>query len=220
MNQLQLGLSGFHLGFTSFDTFVSKIALGLHELAYTGKHLLQGDPGQAVASLGRAAWDIGTSPLAPVINAIRGHKGLKEWNHPGSQGAEIGYIVDAIAGSGGRASMESFYRTHVGDKVMSAYRQGNIVGTLARVPGLMVELPTRAIMEGVVPRQKFGVTMDLLHMEMKNNPGISRDALMEKGRKIWASADNRMGQLVYDNLFWHKLPTDIAMASIRSDRKS
>jgi hypothetical protein len=77
-------------------------------------------------------------------------------------------------------------------------------------------MPTRFIMEKIVPQQKWGVAMDLVRMEMKNNPGISREELVAKGRKIWDSADNRMGQLVYDNLFWNKLTKDIAMATVRS----
>jgi hypothetical protein len=34
--------------------------------------------------------------------------------------------------------------------------------------------------------------------------------------KVWNSVDNRMGQLVYDNLFWNKAFKDMAMASTRS----
>jgi hypothetical protein len=34
--------------------------------------------------------------------------------------------------------------------------------------------------------------------------------------KIWDSVDNRMGQLVYDNLFWNKVGKDLAMASVRA----
>ena len=34
--------------------------------------------------------------------------------------------------------------------------------------------------------------------------------------KAWDSTDNRMGQLVYDNLFWNKTMKDLSMASVRS----
>ena len=34
--------------------------------------------------------------------------------------------------------------------------------------------------------------------------------------KAWDSVDNRMGQLVYDNLFWNKTLKDLAFISTRS----
>src|SRR6202012_2529325 len=35
-------------------------------------------------------------------------------------------------------------------------------------------------------------------------------------QKAWESVDNRMGQLVYDNLFWNKTAKDLGMLAIRS----
>ncbi len=40
--------------------------------------------------------------------------------------------------------------------------------------------------------------------------------LRENLARAWDSVDNRMGQLVYDNLFWNKAVKDLAMASVRS----
>jgi hypothetical protein len=47
-------------------------------------------------------------------------------------------------------------------------------------------------------------------MELAGKP------LLEKLGKAWDSVDNRMGQVVYDNLFWRKSIKDIGMASVRS----
>ena len=203
LNQIQLGLSGFHLFFTSADATISKVALGIKR-------------GISYRDIGGAVKDILSAPLAPITNIIRGHKGLMEWYKPGTQGDEIGAIMDVIEAAGGRAKMDRIYRTHVSDRMMEAWRQGNIAGALFRLPWAAFEIPSRFIMETVVPRQKMGVAMDLIRMEMQNNPGISKEALVAKGRQIWNSADNRMGQLVYDNLFWNKLTRDMALASIRS----
>jgi hypothetical protein len=203
MNQFQLGMSGFHLGFTSGDAIVSKIALALRRTVNYG-------------DLSGAVKDILGAPLAPVTNAMRGHKGLMEWFRPGTQGAEVGRIIGVLEDAGARVQSDPFYRTHVTDKMMKAFHQGNVLGGLGRALLLPVELPTRFIMDVVVPRQKLGVAMDLVRMEMQNNPDITHEALVAKARAIWDSADNRMGQLVYDNLFWNRLTKDIAMASVRS----
>jgi hypothetical protein len=202
LNQFQLGMSGFHLAFTSGDAIVSKLALSLRQLT-------KGDVSGAVTSL------LGV-PFAPITNAIRGHTGLTEWFHRGSQGAEVQQIISILEDAGARVQSDPFYRTHVTDKIMKSWRQGNILGSLGRALLLPVELPTRFIMDVVVPRQKLGVAMDIVRMEMRTNPGISRDALVAKARSAWDSADNRMGQLVYDNLFWNHMTKDIAMATVRS----
>ena len=202
LNQFQLGMSGFHLMFTSADAIVSKNALALRQMT-------KGDLSGAVTNM------LG-SPAAPITNAILGHKGLMEWYKPGSQGDAIGHLVGILEDAGARVAGDPIYRTHVTDKMMSAFRQGNVLGGLGRALLLPIELPTRFIMETVVPRQKLGVAMDLVRMEMERNPGISRDELVAKARSAWDSADNRMGQLVYDNLFWNRAVKDIAMATTRS----
>jgi hypothetical protein len=203
MNQFQLGMSGFHLAFTSADAIVSKFALSLRRLVNYG-------------DLGGAIKNILGSPLAPITNAMQGHKGLMEWFNPGSQGAATSQIVSILEDAGARVQSDPLYRTHITDKMMSAWRQGNVLGALGRALLLPVEAPTRFIMDTVVPRQKLGVAMDIVRVEMANNPGISREALIAKARSAWDSADNRMGQLVYDNLFWNRMTKDIAMATVRS----
>jgi hypothetical protein len=40
--------------------------------------------------------------------------------------------------------------------------------------------------------------------------------IREAVQRAWDSVDNRMGQLVYDNLFWNRAVKDLAMASVRS----
>jgi hypothetical protein len=47
-------------------------------------------------------------------------------------------------------------------------------------------------------------------------PNASRDDDRAALGRAWDSVDNRLGQLVYDNLFWDKTLKDLAMASVRS----
>ena len=58
--------------------------------------------------------------------------------------------------------------------------------------------------------------MDMMKMEMERNPGMSHDQMRGVAQRAWNSVDNRMGQLVYDNLFWNHVTKDLAMASVRS----
>jgi hypothetical protein len=203
MNQAQLGLSAFHLGFTTGDAVVSKFALGVNQIAH----------GEVAAGLK----SIAQTPAAPFTNIMRGDKVLREWYQPGSQGAELARTVDAMVQAGGRARMDSFYRTNVTERMMDAFRKGNILGGVARAPFAAMEQTMRPVMEWVVPRQKMGVFADMARVELDRlGPEATEDAARAALARAWDSVDNRMGQLVYDNLFWNRTAKDLAMASVRS----
>ena len=65
LNQFQLGLSAFHLGFTSMDATISRVALGINELGY----------GRPIKALGKFM----SAPLAPITNPIQGDRLIRAW---------------------------------------------------------------------------------------------------------------------------------------------
>jgi N12 class adenine-specific DNA methylase/broad specificity phosphatase PhoE len=218
MNQFQLGFSAFHLGFTSVDAAVSKAALGIYQAAH-------GHPLQALKSANPAS-----IVAAPVTGIIRGDKILKEYYKPGSQASQIADIVDAMVMAGGRARMDSFYQSQMTQKMMDAFRaavepgrnvfsRGQKLGAGAiRAPFALAEQTVKPILEWIVPRQKLAVFADLAQFEMQRltEGKITPEELPAALARAWDSVDNRMGQLVYDNLFWHKATKDILMGTTRS----
>ena len=206
LNQFQLGFSAYHLGFTSLDTSISKLALAL-EYAKEGKAL---PAAKAVAQV----------PTAPLTNMLQGNKVLKEWTKPGSQGADIAKIIDAVRMAGGRAKMDGFYQTNITKRMMELFRErtpGSTMGALWRAPLAAIEQTSKPLMEYLVPRQKLGVFADLARKDMERlGPKATPEQMRAAFGKSWDSVDNRMGQMVYDNLFWKKSVKDLAMASVRS----
>jgi hypothetical protein len=202
MNQFQLGMSAFHLGFTSMDSIVSKTALSIIKASH-------GDIFSALANTLHA-------PIAPVENAMRGNKLYKEWMSPGSQGAKEGKLLDSLIAGGGRVKMDKMYQTNMVDTMRKAFRQGNYVGASARIPFALMEMSVKPILEFVVPRQKLGIFADAMQYELKRKPDMTHEELQDVAGRIWNSVDNRLGQLCYDNLFWQKTLKDILMASTRS----
>ena len=206
LNQFQLGLSAFHLGFTSLDTSISKLALAL-ESAKEG-HVL------------KAAGEAASAPAAPITNALQGNRVLAEWLKPGSQGEEMAKIAEAVKMAGGRAKMDKIYQTTITKRMKEMFSQGTAGGTLGglwRAPFAAMEQLSKPLMEYLVPRQKLGVAADLMRKEMeKLGPDAKPEEMRAAFGKVWDSVDNRMGQLVYDNLFWKKTVKDLAMASVRS----
>lgn len=206
LNQFQLGLSFFHAGFTSVDTAISKVSLGL-EYGFEGK------PGEAFKNIVKA-------PAAPISTIIEGSKIHNEWVKPGTQGGDYARIVDALQKGGARAKMDEFYRTNVTKQMKQAFGEGTIkgfAGGVIKAPFAAIEQAARPVMEYVVPRQKLGVAAELLRKELAKLPEDASDAVVRQtAAKVWDSVDNRMGQMVYDNMFWNKTAKDLAMASVRS----
>ena len=202
LNQSQLGLSAFHFGFTSLEAMQSKVALALYQAS-------KGDVLKSASTFARA-------PFAPIENILAGDKLYKEGIRPGSQGAEAAVMVETVMKAGGRIKQDSFYRTKFGERVQELYRQGNYIGAALRSPFAAMEYSSVPIMEYLVPRQKLGVFADIAAYEMKRLEGQRPEVVQEALVKAWQSVDNRMGQIVYDNLYWNNTFKDLAMASVRS----
>jgi hypothetical protein len=207
MNMAQLGLSAFHVMFTSVDAATSRLALAF-------KMASKGDFGQAV----RTGNPVSVAS-APVTNFLKGKRVFQEYAFPGSRGSEIAEIVDAMVAGGGRAKTEKLYMTSIGENMRKAFRQRNLFGAGVRVPGAVLEAPSKLIMERFVPYQKLGVFADLARYNLEKlaeryPEGIPREVLRDEMAKAWDSVDNRMGLLAYDNLFWHKTAKDLLMMSV------
>ena len=203
LNQTQLGLSAFHLGFTAADTTVSKAALGFQAL-------MRGKPLEA-------ARHFAATPTAAFTTLMKGDKMLKEWYSPGSQGAEVGNLIDNLTAAGGRARMDEMYRTHMGDAMTKAFGRGNVIGAALRAPFAGAEYLSNLMMNELVPRMKLGAFADLARFHLEQLPP---DASFEDGQRVfaqdWDSIENRLGEMTYDNLFWDRTAKDLAMLATRS----
>ena len=202
MNQWQLGLSAFHAGFTSLDAMVSSVALANREISR--------------GQIGRAALHYAETPIAAVTTALRGRKYRKEWFNPGSTTPEIAAIVNASQAGGSRARIDSFYKTEITKKMLQAFRRGDVVRGTMRLPFAAMEQVMRPIMEHLVPNQKWGVLASMMKSDLANKPDMTHEQLQKVAAKNVDSVDNRLGQMIYDNLFWNKILKDMGMASVRS----
>lgn len=203
MNQAQLGLSAFHAGFTTFDAAVSRLAVGIEHLA---SH-----------DFAEGAKTIASVPWSPITNLLQGNKLLKEWDRPGSQGEEAARIVNAMIQAGARVREPQEFTNHMWKAFRKNWAQGNKFAAAWRFPLGVVEKVASPIMAHLVPRQKLGVFADMARREISRlGPNATQDEFRGAVQKAWDSVDNRLGQLVYDNLFWNKTAKDMAMITTRS----
>ena len=217
MNAAELGLSAFHLGFTSVDAAVSQVSVGLWQA-------LHGHPI-------KAAGEILTSPAAPVTNFIRGWQLQKAMLQPGGSSSQLQRLADLAVQGGLRATMDPFWKTEFTRslrKSLAGVRMNLMQGQLAAAGGDSVRaalkvLPTvieqimRPIAEGIVPRQKLGVFAKLMQLEIQRlGPKASAADLRAAAARCADTTEDRMGQLTYDNLFHNKVAKDLMLLVFRA----
>ena len=203
MNSLQLGLSAFHVGFTTLDAMTSRVALGVKQISR----------GDVMSGAGNVA--MGISPAQPFINIYNGDRLLRAYLGK-LDSPELAPIVDAIEQAGGKVKMDDFYRNTTVNAFKQAIRNEDYVGAAKSFLPTILDRISAPILEQLVPRQKLGVYFDMAKDWIEKNPDTDVETKRAGLGKLWDSVDNRMGQLVYDNVFWNRALKDGLMATVRS----
>lgn len=220
LNQAQLGLSGFHATFIAFDMLTSRIALGMQQAT-------RGDFGKGAANMA-----LGFNPWTWVSTVQKGSALRNAYLNPANASPEMRKAVAALVAGGGRISMDQFYRSNASGsffknltdlknpdgawrEVVQMFRDTPMTFPL-RMVGRILETITEPLMGQLVPRAKLGVFYMLAEDWLRRNPTASPDAVSAAMTKIQDSVDNRMGQMVYDNLFWNHTMKDVAFVTTRA----
>jgi hypothetical protein len=226
LNSLQLGLSGFHATFVTLDTMISRSALGLHQIA-------GGQVGKGLASIG-----LGVTPASVVQTVREGSKLRNAWLEPQNATPEWRTLAENLNRAGGRINMDQFYRNnasgtffrHLSDlkhpqsvlwqaaqmfRDEPSYWRKAVMVPLHLV-GRTLDTIMEPLMGHMVPRAKLGVFAGMARTWDQQHPNATEEQRSAAMIKVWDSVENRLGQLTYDNLYWHKLAKDIAFVTTRS----
>lgn len=218
LNQLQLAWPGFHAAFVTNDALVSKVAQALDEA-------VKGEYGRAAKSMAIASTVVG-----PVVEAFwKGSKIRTEYLNPGNSPKRWRDLVQALNAGGGRIKMDSFYKSGTeSQSFINSFKNGtflkDIFGefknhpltALPRLISKSTDLLAYPIMDVMVPRVKAGAFSNMAENWIRRNPGASQMETRVAMSLIQDSIDNRLGQMVYDNLFWTKSLKDLSFMSVRS----
>jgi len=219
LNQVQLAMSGFHALFTSISTMASQVGQGVRNLATLRPNLVV-----------RGATQIATAPVAVPLNIYRGRQLMKAYRTPLEKITDphMRGMVDALIAAGGRGEADAFYFNQASDRLIETV--GNIFkGTTGQKVSGALALPIRTakaaieatmtpILKWLVPHQKLGMFSTLAQDEIirLKSADASDEVVWQRMVEVWDSVDNRLGQLVYDNLFWNKTLKDVLMLATRS----
>lgn len=236
MNSVQLGLSAFHAGMTTVEAAVSQTANAVGDLfkgnlGEAARTLTKGRAAGAVAGgvIGAATSKEGDKPLGRavaggVIGALvggalgqvgRGNRLANAYKaDPTILDPQTREMVESIAKAGGRPKMEYAGQAR---KDFTAALQGKQFGRAAAkfLPATLETLMI-PLFDKLVPAQKLAVFSDMASRDIAAHAGGNPDELRAALQKSWNSTDNRMGSVVYDNLFWPKAVKDMMHATVRS----
>jgi len=205
LNALQLGISAFHASTTSINAATSDVALGIQQLA-------EGKPLRAGFSLAKGA-SVFPSLLHTMVN---GSRLMREYLTPGSY-AKMAEEAKALASAGGRIRQNTIELKPL-DKVINAWRNGAVLEGLTPIPAAILHAAVAPVMDFYVPRMKLGAFYGMAHdiLDSAQKQGWSEGLTRSRMQEAWDSIDNRFGQVVYDNLFWHKGVRDALNLATRS----
>ncbi len=217
LNQAQLALSLFHgLNVTS-DMAASTFGLGIRRLSTKGQRI-------------KGLTDIASTAFAPAIIVWNGTRIRKAYTQQMDSitNPKTRQMVEAVIAAGGRDRMDTFYYNNQIKALEATFRdlvKGDAftkIKSSLKLPfnifGATLEGLAKPLMEWYVPTGKIGLFAKLAQHEMERAEAeqIDSDQLWERLTQSWDSVDNRMGQLIYDNLFWSKTIKDSLMMAIRS----
>jgi hypothetical protein len=121
----QLGFSGFHLGFTTNDAVVSKMALAVERLVH-------GEPLKAAAAFG----EVMIGPVSAGLNLRRGAQLMRAYADPAGATPEMRQLVEAFTGGGGRMTMDRYFQAAQG---ISPFRGVGVVSLAGDVRQAMTQ---------------------------------------------------------------------------------
>jgi len=217
LNQVNLSLSAFHGLNVTTDVWASTVGLGLRKLTIKGQ-LYQG------------LKDLITFPIAPIKVLWEGSRIKRAYKQQMDtiQDPKLRLKVDTMIRAGGRDRIDVFYYNQQIKALQKTFKDILVgsgiekIAAMAKLPlnifGSILETAAKPIMEWYVPTGKLGLFSKLAQSEMERAASgeINDEQLWYMLTKVWDSVDNRMGSLIYDNLFWNKTLKDVLMASVRS----
>lgn len=218
-SQMVLGLSGYHATSTAIRGTASEVARAVRQLS-------RGDLAGTKT--------LATAPAAGVNLARSGAKFKQMVLNNTSLGADK-KIVDAYVKSGQRLKMDDIYRSHaartyfdsamrgtfkrdLGDSLKAMYtgpaleRAKAVTGAVGNV----VASAVAPVFEKYVPAMKQGVFYEGMQDFLKANPGATEKEQIAYATQLGDTIDNRFGEMVQDNLFWHKATWQIAQMTMLS----
>lgn len=211
MTALKLGLSGYHATAETLHASFSDVARGIVAAS-------KGQPIKAAERIGAGL----TPATSGIRSAFKGAK-LRDEIVKADGFDNLSPTAKAYVQSGGRVKMDSLYsatdrRTFYqaiknktfGMELKRAYEklyEGNTLDKVKQAGSIaanVLQSTMGPLFEDYIPNLKAGAFAQRYGDWLDQHPQASRGQQEQFARQLTDSMDNRFGEMIQDNLFWHK----------------
>lgn len=229
LRQLKLGTINFYHGSTTIiSAMLRQNGLAIGELGTVVSKIKEGDLLGAADSGKGAVAKILSSPIAPIKYFFDGMKGLKEYKVPGSTDPQTQNLIDLLTKANSvTAKMPDYMREGAYRDMWDSWQRGDYDNFSDKAVDFMngltwknapIQIPVavakgvssfmsttmRPVFDVLVPNVKTGAAMGALKQWMTDHPNASFGEHQAAAAQIGDSMDNLFGEMMRDNLFWHK----------------
>lgn len=220
--QAKLSLSGFHAVTMANEAMISELSRAITtasrgQFKEAGKAFLR-------------------TPVAPVLKYAKGRAMTERMLKAGNPWEINEPVMRAFARSGQQIHQDDFFRTRGAGSFFQSLQRGSFgedltnalkkIGGAKSIPefathsfdlvGNVVQAVTAPLFEHIIPAMKVGTFGDEMGSWLQANPQASEEEIDRMAAKIGDSIDNRFGEMVQDNMFWHRNLQQIAQLALTS----
>lgn len=222
---LELALSGYHALTMGQEAMVNEVARSIQQ---------GGRPGSALAAM----WTALKAPIAPFTLARTGGKVERGALNQQAMTPQMKQIVDLLTEGGARFKGRE-HALDIGNSAagsfFTAWKRGSLkteilsdvssfggapvtgkAGIVARNVGRTMDTIMHPLFQTYIPKLKNGAAYENMADWLKANPNATHAEQVTAARKIVDSVDNRFGEMIQDNIFWHKIMKESSMLAMRS----
>jgi hypothetical protein len=226
----ELTLSGYHALAMTHEAAVSQMASAIQNIVGGAR---QGSWQQVLRGTGQMA----THPLAFASRFRTGRQVERVYLGMTPGTPDMARIVGLLERAGGRGvgARHAQIQASAGQNYWQALRAGSLramhaadladiraspvlgtARTFFRTMGRAMDTIGHPLFNTYIPRLKNGAFYETMRTWLDNHPNATHAEQVRAARMVWDSIDNRFGELVQDNIFWHNTLKRAAQLGMRS----
>lgn len=222
------------------NNFASKLVLGISGYHFTATTMasMSSDVGRAVfgGSIPERLGDLGNAAVSPVLNARQGGKLIEAYLGRSDLSPELQQALDlAVKNNTINIRQQDYWKAGPAKDYVDAFRNGTIsrevkeagqaikekpiTGTakvIANELGRTMDTISKPLFDYYIPRIKISANIAELHDWLQSHPDASPEEQDRAAQDIGNSIDNRFGEMMRDNLFWHQLTRQTLQTTLLS----
>ena len=228
---MELGLSGYHLLTMVNEGSIASVANSISQAVSSVGAISRGEMKLGARLLAGSAKSAVTAPFALGVKPFMGHKAQQVYLGRSAGSAQMRKTMDLLEAGGGRAvgrTHAADYKFSAANSYFTAFKRGELLASfkadaskgpirfLARQVGRTLQSFAQPLFDVYIPKMKVGAFHENMSAWLEANPTAAYADQVKMAKRIWDSVDNRFGEVVQDNIFWHTMMKQTAQLAMRS----